>query len=357
MTGINRRTLSELTAADRRRIEALSRELPMIAALTNADVFLDCVRDEETAVVVAQARPALGVSAYGGDVVGDLARRLDEPAVFHAFYLGAPVCDLKAITQEARQVRQNAVPVPGDDGGIIAVLIRERDVSHDMRRASKYDALARSYAREAPGMRAREADVDGGALREMHHRVKNNLQLVASILNLQARKCANPDIQKMLREDVERVLSIAVIHDILTNIQAGVHRVDTGALLRRLVGNYRALIPEDCDIAIEAEGAPLLLTADTAASVSLAITELVTNALRHAFEGRAAGRIAISTCPGQLFHTVAVADNGVGFDPDRPGGGLGFRIVRAIVQDQLSGRMHIRSGPDGTLVSFDFKAE
>lgn len=348
-----RRTHDELTQADRRRIEALSRELPMIASLINADVFLDCILDEETAVVVAQARSALGSSVYGGDVVGAVARRLDEPAVFHAFYLGTPVCDLKAITQEARQVRQNAVPVYGDDGAIIAVLIREKDVSDDMRQASRYAALARSYARGAPEVRTRESALEGEALREMHHRVKNNLQLVASILNLQARKCTGPDVKKMLREDVERVLSIAAIHDILTNTAEGAHLVRTDALLRRLCWNYRSLIPAGCDVSIEVDGEPLMLSADMAASVSLAVTELVTNALQHAFAGRDRGRIVIATNPGLKFHTVTVADNGVGFVPGRDEG-LGLRIVRAVVQDKLSGQLHITSDGAGTTVSFDF---
>ena len=347
------RTRDRLTGEDLRRIDALCRELPMIASLTNADVFLDCMLDEETAVVVAQARPALGRSVYGGDVVGSLARRADEPAVFHAFYLGTPVCDLKAITQEARQVRQNAVPVCSDDGCIIAVLIREKDVSGDMRQASKYAALARSYASADPEVRTREAEPDGASLREMHHRVKNNLQLVSSILNMQARKCEDPEIKKMLKEDVERVLSIAEIHDILTNTEEIGHLVDTGTLLRRLCANYRSLVPEGSDVAIGAVGEPLILTADAAATVSLVITELVSNALKHAFAGRDSGRIEISTFPGKQFHTVTVADNGVGIDPDR-GEGLGFRIVRALVRDKLDGQLHVTSGASGTTVSFDF---
>lgn len=353
MPDARHRTHDQLTPEDRRRIDEVGRELNMIASLTNADVFIDCMLDEDTALVVAQARPALGGSVYGGSVVGSKAHRRNEPAVFHAFYLGTPVCDLKAITQEARQVRQNAVPIQGEDGAVIAVLIREKDVSDDLLQASKYEALARSYIRGDPGVRTREAALEGDALREIHHRVKNNLQLVASILNLQARKCESPDIQKMLREDVERVLSIAAIHDILTNIQDGGHLVDTGALLRRLCLNYRSLIPEGCNITVEAEGEPLLLTADVAANVSLAITELVTNAIQHAFEGRDSGRIVVSTCPGVRFHTVTVADNGVGFDPGRREG-LGLRIVRAIVQDKLNGQLHATSDTSGATVSFDF---
>jgi len=348
-----RRMYDRLNDADRRRIETLRTELPMIASLTNADVFLDCMVDEETAIVVAQARSALGVTVYGGDVTGAVARRLDEPAVFHAFYLGTPVCDLKAVTQEARQVRQNAVPVYGDDGAVIAVLIREKDVSDDMRQASKYEALARSYAGAQPQVRTREAALESDQLREMHHRVKNNLQLVASILNLQARSCKSPETQKMLREDVERVLSISAIHDILTHIAEGEHLVHTGLLLKRLCFGYRSLVPDGCDIQIGTEGEPLMLTADTAASVSMVITELVLNAIKHAFIGRSGGTVTIATCAGKQFFTVSVADNGVGFERGRKDG-LGLSIVRAIVQDKLDGQLHIKSDASGTIVSFDF---
>ena len=97
---------------------------------------------------------------------------------------------------------------------------------------------------------------------------------------------------------------------------------------------------------------------DAATCVSLVITELVTNAFKHAFAGRASGRVNVSVCAGNLFHTVTVSDDGIGFDPAaRTSNSLGMRIVKATVEDKLQGTLHINSGEWGTRVSFAFKRE
>ena len=123
-------------------------------------------------------------------MVGKPALRRDEPADFHAFASGAPVSDLRAVTQEGRAVLQNTAPVQGPAGRITAVLIRELDVSEDIQRERKYQALARSHEDSGPLSSPGEGNVL--AVREVHHRVKNNLQLVASILRMQSRQCEDP---------------------------------------------------------------------------------------------------------------------------------------------------------------------
>ena len=353
------RQYTALSEADIGRLLAVEEHLPLMAELTNADVFLDCLINEETALVVSHMSPAEGISVYEKRVVGEYAEKAKEPAVFHAFQTGMPVCDLKAVTQENRSVRQNVVPIRNGEHRVIAVLIREKDISQDLRLHRKYEELARTHEENNPLTRMVDVGQENNllALREMHHRVKNNLQLVASILNLQARKSAHSEVQRILKENVSRIMSIAAIHDILLKDTETLQTISGGALLDQLCCNLKALIPPDKAIVLSWSGDEIELTSDTATSVSLVITELVTNAIQHAFEGRFSGRVDISVCRGELYHTVAVKDDGIGFATDSGSGKhLGLSVVDATIRDKLKGKPHILSDSYGTQVSFEFRS-
>ena len=339
----------ELTTLDR-----LEAQLPLMAELTGADVFIDCPSGQGM-VVAAHARPSGQRSVYTGSVVGKPALRKDEPAVFHAYDSATPVSDLRAITQEGRAVLQNAVPVWGPAGRIIAVLIREQDISEDIRKERKYQALAQSHEDNGPFSGSGEGALL--AVREVHHRVKNNLQLVASILRMQSRQYEDSSIRRILQENVARVLSIATIHDILTYHSNDLMHVGSRTLFDQLRINMQCLVPPGRAIAITVDGDDVPLNADTATPVSLVLTELLTNALEHAFEGRERGQVTVSLRAGTLRHTVTVADDGVGFAPqEQSGPRMGLHIVSATVRDKLDGNLRIRSDGSGTRVSFDFRA-
>lgn len=349
---------TDLTEEEIRQLELVEQQLPLIAEMAAADVFIDC-RSGGGVIVAAHARPRGDHSVYTGSVVGQPALPEDEPAVFHAFSTGDPVCDLRAVTQEGRSVLQNVAPIRSQAGRVTAVLIQEKDVSEDMRMARKYRALAQSHEGSSPLAEALRGEGDGSllALREMHHRVKNNLQLVASILSMQARKCADPSTRRILQENVARVLSIATIHDILTYHSEDFQFVSSHTLLEKLRMNLQSLVTPGKAIVISVDGDDVLLDADTATPVSLVITELLTNALEHAFEGREGGRVAVSLRAGALCHTVTVTDDGIGFDPlTQPGESLGLSIVSATVRDKLKGKLRIQSDSGGSKISFDFRA-
>jgi len=349
--------LPHLTPADLSQLEEVSRQLPLMAELTGADVFIDCPTADGRAVVVAQARPSSVGSAYQKDVVGEFALPDKEPAVFHAMQLQTPVRDLKAITQENRTVRQDVVPIFSVDGRCIAVLIQEKDVSEDLLQEKKYQSLASVYESQDQSLRSTHTERwDELALREVHHRVKNNLQLVASILNLQARRCKDDFTRKILRENVGRVLSIASIHDILTKETSVSHEIDSLLLLDKLRINLLSFVPEGKQISISVTGDHTGLSSDAASAVSLVVNELITNALEHAFDGRDRGSIHVSFCVGSLFHTITVADDGCGFDVAAPRTvSLGLNIVEATVRDRLRGQLSLHSDSGGSRISFDFK--
>ena len=345
-----------LPEADIARIVSIAAQLPLMAELSGADVFIDCQRRDGTLFVAAQSAPSTVRSSYEKSVVGQAVTAEKEPAVHHAFDLKTPVRDLKAVTQEGRTVAQNAVPLLNEDGGCIAVLIREKDISSAVAQEKKYLTLARSHAAEDASLRRENVEENDLLLREVHHRVKNNLQLIASILNLQSRRCEHPETAQILQENVQRVLSISVIHDIMTRHMGDFTTVSSLQLLTQLRANLQSLSPHSgVSIALTAEDVPL--PADTASSLALVVNELVTNALEHAFPHGAGGTITIAFAAGKRFHTLSVSDNGCGFDPSAPRKSLGLRIVDSTVRDRLHGKLTVHSDSSGTRAAFDFKTE
>ena len=348
-----------LCFGDIEHLELLEAQLPLMAELTGGDVFVDCMTKDGAVMVVAQARPSTLSSVYQQDVVGKYVYPENEPAVFLALQTNAPARDIKAVTQENRIVRQDVVPVFNAEGICIAALIRELDITSDLLQEKKYRTLTQTYENEDLSLRASDAPAqDQIAMREIHHRVKNNLQLVASILNLQSRRCNDEFTRKILQENVGRVLSIASIHDILTKNEDNFREIDSLLLLEQLRKNLQSLVPDGKRINISVSGTSANLSADTASAVSLVVNELITNALEHAFEGRASGNVVVTFCTGQLFHSVTVCDDGGGFDPARlRKGSLGLNIVEATVRDRLHGQLSVHSDSGGSRVSFDIKTE
>ena len=350
---------TDLCPSDLQALDEVAKQLPLMAEWTASDVFIDCITGTGQAIVAAHARPVSAGSAYEKDVVGQYARPENEPAVYRAIELKMPVRDLKAVTQENRSVRQDVAPIFNQGGTCIGVLIREKDISGTLRQEKKFEQLARSHEEDDPSLRARDMDgQDKIAMREVHHRVKNNLQLVASILNLQARRCTDPFTKKILQENMGRVLSIAAIHDILTQSTVSSARVESLALLEQLRKNLQLLIPAGKQINLTVGGDSASLSPYQASAISLVVNELITNALEHAFPEQDSGAIQVYYSTGRLFDTITVSDDGCGFDPNVPRiGSLGLNSVSATVRDRLRGKLRFHSDERGSRISIDFKTE
>lgn len=340
------------------QLERVASSIQYIADLTGTDVFIDCLdREGETAIVVAQAKPSGETSAYHKTVLGQAALREKEPAVYHAFRTGMVVRDLKAVTQEDRAVRQDAAPIRDDRGQVIGVLIREKDVSSRLSRERKYQELARereSQNASLLGLSPPPGDSHAVAMKEIHHRVKNNLQLVASILNIQARKSADPQLRRAFRENTGRVLSIAAIHDILTSTDQG-DLVELRPLLEKIRRNLQSMMPQGQELVISIRGDDITATSDRATSIALVVNELLTNAIEHGYEGRTRGEIAVTLLRGRGTSTITVEDDGCGFAPQgKREESFGLEIISQVVRDKLGGKLQLQSGPGGTRAMFDF---
>ena len=172
----------------------------------------------------------------------------------------------------------------------------------------------------------------GVLAQEIHHRVKNNLQTVASLLRLQGH-ADDVDPRKALDDSVNRILAIAAVHEVLTEQRDD--DVDLGELLERLrttlvqglAGGKR----------VEASIAPVSLAGSRATALALVFSELLQNALEH---GGQTVRVELARRNGDVV--LAIADDGSGIDGDA-GHGTGLSIVRALVQDELHGTLSLES--------------
>lgn len=347
-------TLSE---EDIQILQEVAVQLPLIAELTAGDVFIDCPTPGGLAVVIAQAKPVSVKSSYQKRIVGEFATPEMEPAVFHALQKAVPIRDIKATTQEQQSFRQDVSPIYGSNGSCIAVLICEKDVRHKLLNEKKLDELSRVYANSDPTIRiSHPIDSQEIAVREIHHRIKNNLQMVASILNLQSRQCSDPNAKKIFSENVARVLSIASIHDILTQNNDAFGEINSIVLLEKLKQNLQLFVPEGKEINICVIGDSVKIDVEKADAISLVVNELIVNALKYAFTSREQGMVCVSFCAGMMFHTITVEDDGIGFDVTKvQKGSLGLRLVDATVRDRLHGHLSIRSNEKGSKISFDFR--
>ncbi len=349
---------TNLSPADIDRLDTLAGQLPMISDLTGTDIFIDCPTISGEMVVVSHARPSWKVGAYSENIVGKYALCINEPAVFEALRTNSQIRDIKAVTQENRSVKQDVVPITGENRTCIAVLIRETDITEALLQEGKYRQLSKRFESMDMSLRVSDCFEDYDfRLREVHHRIKNNLQTIASILNLQAKGCKDDYTKTILRESVGRVLTIASIHDIITQ-KSVAQNIDCLTLINKLKQNLCSFIPCGKSIAITVEGDSILISAETASSIALVVNELIMNALQHAFENRECGEIKVTIIAGKLINTIIISDNGCGYEPsDCLGNSLGLAIVESTVRDKLSGHLRIGSDCSGTRVSFDFKTE
>jgi signal transduction protein with GAF and PtsI domain len=186
---------------------------------------------------------------------------------------------------------------------------------------------------------------NAAVIREMHHRIKNNLQNVAMLLRLQMSGEREISAREVLHESVNRILSIAAVHEVLS--QRGFRLVDLREVLTR-VGRAVAqnMQRPDLEVEVTVQGDEVALPSQVATSLALAVNELIQNALEHAFVGRAQGCVAVCLrrTPGAL--EVEVRDDGVGLS-ESSSRQLGLEIVETLVREDLAGEWWL-TGDGGT---------
>jgi PAS domain S-box-containing protein len=194
-------------------------------------------------------------------------------------------------------------------------------------------------------------------LKEVHHRVKNNLQLISSLLSLQCAQIKDKKAIEMLRESQDRIRSLAMIHEKLYRSKSLVG-VDASQCVRDLVSHLLSVYKmKDTPVKVQFSVDDIFFGIDTAVPCGLVINELVSNALKHAFRGRrnVTNSINIEFHRYRRMYRLVISDNGIGFPGGlnfRKTGSLGLQLVVALVK-QMGGRISLKC-KNGTRISVTF---
>jgi two-component sensor histidine kinase len=186
-------------------------------------------------------------------------------------------------------------------------------------------------------------------IREIHHRVKNNLQTVAALLRLQARRTANPEGREALIESVRRVSSIALVHDALS--MSVDEEVNLDEVVDRILPIMSDLAGVESPVRVHRKGTLGVLDADRATALIMVITELVQNAIEHAYDWSGThGNVTIRAERSARWLDVVVHDDGrglpAGFSLEKSDR-LGLQIVSTLVSTELDGSLGMHDAPGG----------
>lgn len=454
---------TNLSDEDVRRIKELVINLPLIADINKANVFVDCpTKEGRHAIVIAEAAPTTAKSVYEKPVAGKFAYEAFEPSVFFTLRTGKPMFLNRALTQEGKTVDQSVVPIKGTDDRIIGTLIMEKDITELVQRQQKMEALSETtealsgilmglaenrpiipemieesiffldhdgkilYCNPSGTNLIQEIDHEGNwigkllvsyfpvieailkdsdelivqevnmlekvfqikkielqqqektsgtfvifknitelrekerelivksvAIREIHHRVKNNLQTVASLLRLQMRRGLPEESKVYFVESLNRITSIASVYEIILS-GSSVDDVDLYKLIEK-IGHSLVLEAEheNKKIRITYSGSHSQIKSNKAVSVALVINELIQNCVKHAFKSKSSGKIEVLFHQNKEQMEIQVIDNGEGYSPkSKPS--LGLDIVKMMIEHDLSGHFSIERAETGTIATVRF---
>lgn len=319
---------------ERRRAEAAARIAAIVESSNDAIFRLSTEGEIETWNPAAERLLGHGASAATGlhlrEVWAGGGDELTE--VLEAVAAGRSVDDHEtSLTHQSGarvEVALTLAPVRAADGSLLGASTVARDIG------------ARKQAERRLKSSLREKEV---LLKEIHHRVKNNLQVIMSILSLQGRRARGPELQSILSDAQNRVGSIALFHEKLYQSH-DLASVNFGEYLRELAQRAVAQHTDSrTQVRTELELAEVRLGVDRAIPCGLIANELLTNSLKHGFKGRERGTVRVELRRDGAQVRMTIADDGVGLPQDvdmRTSRTLGMELVETFVE-QLQGRLEL----------------
>lgn len=203
---------------------------------------------------------------------------------------------------------------------------------------------------------AKSVDEKNVLLAEIHHRVKNNMAIISSLVTLQTEHAKYPGVKELLLEAENRVRSMALVHEIVYE-HTNFSEIDFSELLRRLVGLLSSSYNmPNRNIHVEVEAEEIFLDINKSVPTTLLVNELITNAFKHAFDEKKGGNIRIRFSRNNGRHELAIEDTGTGVEDieglNNPVS-FGYTIIHGLVQ-QLQGTIRFENMEQGFLVTVRF---
>lgn len=196
-------------------------------------------------------------------------------------------------------------------------------------------------------------------LKEVHHRVKNNLQIISSIMNMQIRKSVEPETKRALTQVQDRILGLSGVHRTLYQAK-NLTKVDAGALIDQLIQQSRAIGSADGKaVRIESDLDPVVIFPDQAVPLTMLVSETLTNGMKYVGGDDPAMSVSLKMT-GDEEATIVVENTCCGsfYDPENkmPSTGLGRQLIRAFVS-QLNGKLKVDEKLEHYRVEVSFKVE
>ncbi|WP_419728786.1 sensor histidine kinase [Lichenicola sp.] len=255
------------------------------------------------------------------------------------------VAPLKAITQSVKEWRRAGAYDPG----------HTRMTPVELRQLSRAFTQA-TGALAAHEERLRRAEAKQELLiKEIHHRVKNNLQIIASLLNLQANRIRQPEARAEFASARDRVRALATLHRYLYS-EGELHTLNMKSFLEELCGQLFQAIgeKEGRRIRLEIEAPEIVMSTDQAVPLALVVTEAVSNAIKYAFPAGRSGLVSVKLAEEtEGFATLVIEDDGIGIPAGRAEtetgirDGLGIQLIRGFAR-QLAATLEVVEGRPGT---------
>lgn len=343
--------------------------MPLYADLLDANIFIDCMTGEKTAIVVAEAFPENEDPIYEDVIVDKDVYIQNEPGVFRTFKYGVTSRDAFGVSQETFLVHQSDVPIMSADGSHpIGVLITEKradnlkqneeklafvldilsryDFSVDHKRLENKEIFWNTVRRDS--VNNDEVSLDAVTIREMNHRVKNNLQTVASLLNIQSSNIKDPEIKALFTDSISRIKSIADVHDQLAKTYG--ETVDIFNLTEKICKDIQDL----SGIEYELTGDKVLVKSTQASAVGLIINELVENVVKHCEPVEEENKkVFIAINAFDRYINITVNDNGKGFE-EGYSKNIGMKLIERLVKETLKGTIELKKVQEKSIISIVF---
>lgn len=458
---------SSLSNSDIEELIKEARKIEKTQMYQEEDIFIDILSDvTDEAVVVYHRSPHATDSIYKQNVVGKVAKRLNEPGVYRTFETALVTEGLLAKTQENKWIRQKVYPIRNNKKtiGVLILEYPEKEIIRKNKVKNKNDGVryeldtpsifyrtlmdnlneailifnengylikinnvAKRYyfhfgyiediiglhydnlsldtstfeqliflkgTSKWPEIKEKEIffgsshfqmkrffDDDTGimtmilhdkteiynreveiveksvAIKEIHHRVKNNLQSIVSLLRIQSRRTNNQEVVKLLRESQNRILAISATHELLSkNVD---NDVTLAEVLELTISNCNRAFLDNKKVKIMKKiDSQIALDSDKTVTIALIVNELIQNSFEHGFSMDCQNNI-IKVLVEELDNkvvSVVIKDNGHGYDVDQVNNNsLGLQIVSSYVKEKLKGKLKIVSSSAGTSTYFSFK--